>query len=509
MKTARAFLSALIGLLLLIVLSACDSRQEITDAGSLTLPETVRTEAQTAATEAITSGQEQPDPEPEPDLCLYTGDTRIFSLKGGEHAGILPSHISLVRVINELENVSVAALYYEIGGSVFKADGDEKTGYGVSVPDGQTASLTPVLEIDGKTVVYCASSGALAMISGDYGFSGCEVFLTSDIEVETDLEISVPFTLDTNGCVLKADTLVFVSSGPGEMTLRGKNGGIECSEVVCDAPEWDFCIDCILPEFEEEEHLFIDARSVNGREIDLTRLTFSSADEVNAFSDSDGVLNINDVVKTLVFSGEYDLPGQTLSRPAALVFKGTVGIPGAFTIGTVNEGEISVDTEGNSIPLLGHIKIDAPFSRLVWSGNDAPDISFAEQYINVAEYNGITLDKNAGGNNPDRLISCALDGLEGYIDGYYVTFEMPYNIMAFSEKSVLSAVSSGLSRSYLKSEGGNYYIVLEDGDKTTGYKVFCTARAYFLPRIYINTEDSKSVSSKEEYVNCEVTLDYN
>ena len=152
--------------------------------------------------------------------------------------------------------------------------------------------------------------------------------------------------------------------------------------------------------------------------------------------------------------------------------------------------------------------IYAPDCDVIITG-DAPSYDYAEKYFAFASYNGICRPESLffGGKTPEKI---TLDAVDGVIDGNHIRFSVPF-LKKFSVSSeLLEVTDEDVTDSGIVSEDGRSYIVVTDKDGgKRSFLVVAERLNNVLPVIYIDVEDGKTVVSKDEYLNCTVTVDYN
>ena len=361
-------------------------------------------------------------------------------------------------------------------------------------------SVSVMIKQGSETAIYAAGSEMLKYAQDENAI----LIMTADMETEGDTVISKPFTWRTNGHAYKTKRLVFESETDGRMVIENEPGIIICTETVCETENWDYVINSEFSDFAQAGRFNVRAKTVNGREIDNTALYVDGAEKAEALISSGGRQLTG--VRKLYLTGEFAFPRLELDL-SGLVIKGNVSLPDGFVIKT--DGDIKIDTTENETALADFIRVDAPGSALIWDGGDAPDAEYADKYLNVREYNGYELDGLTGGKSGLTLGDCNIDGIAGKTDGYSVNFELPYHIKEFNINSTLDASAADGCTAGLVEDGGRLYVVVSDGEGTCGYAVNITHPGYNLARIYITTENGREVTSKETYINCAVTVDYN
>ena len=326
------------------------------------------------------------------------------------------------------------------------------------------------------------------------------VYMMKDMSVVSSEDIIFNYCFDwyAQGYSFITDNaLVFRSSEEGQMNIyNGGSSVFKTGLITCYTPLWDYDISKTFGEFCEEFYFYINAKSINDRDIDTQSLYVDSKEKLESIiaydsdgSDADtrtGKLVVPENVHNVTIVGDYDI--------------GTVNVEGKLTI--VIKGASDVTFVGKEV-------------TLIWEGDDAPSSDMVERYMQVKTYNGEDMDENIGGTTSCEFISGTLQlslarANEMVVDGNYIDVYSGYvdNIEP-TEATFNYELSDEGSAKIVKIED-SYYCIITDGEGSTrGYKLNFVKKSYNLPVIYIETENGVGITSKEDTVRGTFSMDYN
>ncbi len=228
---------------------------------------------------------------------------------------------------------------------------------------------------------------------------------------------------------------------------------------------------------------------------------------VYAYSEDDVVSFVSDKAnagKTLLFKNDITLSGaMEAAFPFILDTDGHACLAEKLvSFVTEDEGTIIV----SSPEVIANIY--APNCDVIITG-DAFGFEYAEKYFAFASYNGVPCPASLcfGGETPEKITLCGNDGV---IDGNCVYFSYPFMQNFSVTTDSLTFEGENVTDGVITSEDGAFYAVFTDKEnKKRGYRIIAERQNNILPVVYIDIEDGKTVVSKEEYLGCTVTVDYN
>lgn len=267
---------------------------------------------------------------------------------------------------------------------------------------------------------------------------------------------------------------------------------------------------------------------------DPTILQINSVEAFNSLL-TDGILKVDEQIKTVEFSGEMTLEGFRVTQPVTLRFVGNVAVNGEVVVDiaatdateateeqeATDEAEekntVTIDTTQNNANLQKAITMEAPDTHVIWNGKDAPDFATIQQYQNVKSYNGQACNEHLGGAGTTKLLSGTIKDKKNdnksvsfETDGNYIFVTMGYMNTVDLSNAQISAKLDGEGNAAIKEVDGTYYCIVTDAQqKERGYQLQVSYKEYTLPVIHITTESGKAVNSKETYVNGNFSIDYN
>ena len=171
------------------------------------------------------------------------------------------------------------------------------------------------------------------------------------------------------------------------------------------------------------------------------------------------------------------------------------------------------------------IRYDAPECSLTWQGGSRySDESSVAEVMNVKSYNGIDLfDKyGLGGISWKHIAKVTVSDKESPDAAGLITFTVDGNVIYANVSDAIDLnpiknvvltfeMSDGMvvTESYDLTADDNVYKVTDCSYDTRTYKIVTVIKKRNLPVFYIEINDGKEVSSKEEYLNATLTVDAN
>lgn len=234
----------------------------------------------------------------------------------------------------------------------------------------------------------------------------------------------------------------------------------------------------------------------NQDNIDITEMYVDTLDKLSKIviyddneTDSDektGRLCVDENIKKLTIVGDYQIGVVYVDRP--------------ITIEMI--GSSDVEYQGKDVDLI-------------WSGDSAPSIELIERYMTVNTYNGEDVDKNIGGAGVNYFISGTIylskdRATAMVVDGNYIDIYTSYidNIEPSGANFTYELSVEG--KATITQDNNDYYCIVTDANsETRTYKLNFIEKEYNLPVIYIETENSQPIESKENTVPGRFSIDYN
>ena len=447
--------------------------------------------------------------------CGDDGERVIFStLSLSESATALGADTNALIIRNGLPgSVGVTLLIETDGGELLRQELTFEDG-GTRLPlDGGSRSFSLILTEDGKETFYAASGPAFTEALES---SAATVSMIGNIDLP-EAVISSPLVWETNGFSFTSEgDLRFSSDTEGEITINNvSETDIRCRSVRSDAPLWDFTIAVPFGSFTESKPFYIYAKSVNGKAIDCSLLYIDSPEDWAAVTEG-GRLNLRSSVEHVICEGSFTLTGTGIDRGVSFTFSGKIGIEGKLSFDSLYEGTIKIDNSKNSVSLGSQIRFETPHADIEYLGDDAPKLSYVEQYMNVLCYNGKFTDPMTGGDGTALIksgtISDAGSGFTAGVtpDGYVIDISVGYNDRLNLEGASLDIALTAEGKSKIIKKDGAYYCVVTDkAGKTRGYKLNLYKKEYKLPVIHITTDGGAEVTTKDYYIGGTFSIDYN
>lgn len=234
----------------------------------------------------------------------------------------------------------------------------------------------------------------------------------------------------------------------------------------------------------------------NQDNIDITEMYVDTLDKLSKIviyddneTDSDekiGRLCVDENIKKLTIVGDYQIGVVYVDRP--------------ITIEMI--GSSDVEYQGKDVDLI-------------WSGDSAPSIELIERYMTVNTYNGEDVDKNIGGAGVNYFISGTINlskdrATAMVVDGNYIDIYTSYIDNIEPSGANFTYELSGEGKATITQDNNNYYCIVTDANsETRTYKLNFIEKEYNLPVIYIETENSQPIESKENTVPGRFSIDYN
>ncbi len=375
------------------------------------------------------------------------------------------------------------------------------------------------VETEDRTIAYLSTIAdfVAAAEAGD----GQELVLLEDLEGWTeDVVITNAQIWDLNDHTLTLDaSLHFVSEEEGQMCICNEQDSLQCKEVLCETPLWEYEITSLFGNFNETEFYYINAKSVNGADVDRSALYIDASEKLDRYI-TDGAFDtalLPEETQRIVFSGTFEIAGFDLNAPVDLTFTGDISVNGTVYAEFTDEDAWNIDTEANETSLAEAIAFETPNAEVTWTGENGMEYSRAEQYMNFASYNGQERSEYIGGAGKGILESGSLlaesdDWIAFTIDGNYLSLTISYINNVDMDDTQVSAVwkdEEDCTAEIIK-DGEDYYCVTTDSEGgTRGYKILLTSKEYQLPVIYITTDSGASITSQTTYQSATFSLDYN
>ena len=357
--------------------------------------------------------------------------------------------------------------------------------------------------------VAIGSAGMEYYVSDEYSFmqvisdsrvENQSVNMMTDINIDRNSEenivVKYPFVWNSDGYSFSTEgKLQFESELQGCMVINnGGNGVFSTGIVSCDTPLWDYSIEQLFGQFDEVHYYYINANTVNNRDIDTSHMYVDSQDKMNGIisyeqSDSDtegGYLNVDDYVKKLSIVGDFKLGKVYVDRAISIEMS----------------GDIDVIYEGKELDLI-------------WDGDYAPTIDTIERYMSIKSYNGVKTDENIGGAGSCQFVSGSLklsaDRVNDMIvEGNYIDVYIGYADTIVPSEATFKCQLDGDGKAVVVKKGDNYYCMVTDNEnQVRGYKINLIEKQYNLPVIYIETENGQAITSKEVTIPGSFTIEYN
>lgn len=326
------------------------------------------------------------------------------------------------------------------------------------------------------------------------------VYQLEDIVIEgaeTDtLELYYPFAWYVGEHSFQMNqNLRFQSPIEGAMYIYNASATVfETGQVRCDTPRWSYQMEQIFGNFAEERFYYINAKSVNGKEIDNTTLYVDTEEKLLELLQA----NTNGKVQE---SALLVVPEETLR----------VQIEGDYKLGRVLVDQaLTVEFTGKS-----DARFEGEELHLVWNGKSAPKYDKVQKYMYVKSYNGKEMEKNIGGTANAELVSGSLNlsskrANAFTIDGNYISISVGYADSILPENAVLKYDLSAEGKAEIVKKGDTYYCVVTDAEaRTRSYKINLVEKSGKLPVIHIETKNNKPIVEKEEKIPGKFSIDYN
>lgn len=237
---------------------------------------------------------------------------------------------------------------------------------------------------------------------------------------------------------------------------------------------------------------------------------------------SSAVLKNGDVIR---LTGDMEISEAVkLYRTVSFIIEGKINCTYPIEIENFNEKTGCFVTVGDGVDASGlDIRYDTPFLDLTWQGGSSYlDEQRVAEVMNVKSYNGIDLKSKygMGGISWKKMVSFEMrkednPGLDSTliwnIDGNTAYFAIsPYvsDITPLKNALVSMVMSDGaVLNEFVDLTKKEQFVTTKDcaGDKRH-YKIITEMIEYNLPVVYIDIEDGKEVSSKEEYLSATVRI---
>lgn len=361
------------------------------------------------------------------------------------------------------------------------------------------------------TVYYVSNSSVFKQLVNEERIKSQTVIQLTDFCFDNDLIINEPFNWKTNGKKVDVNgNIIFDSETEGVMNIiSNSENDIIATHIFCDTPLWIYEMNHLFGEFKEEVFYYINAQSVNGKNIDITKIEINSTEELQRLL-QDNVLILKDETKEIIFSGDYDIKNVIINKPVKVTLSGKIEVSECLNFKFIDKGEVSIDTSNNSVSISDKIVFDVPNADIIWDGDDKLSFEYISQYMNVASYNGTGTDKNIAGMGSNRLVLATINGIDVLIDGNYIFVKSSYNQPIFLDSALLNANYSGVGDGKIVENEGKYYLVVTDEKgEEWGYLIKLDTPSYTLPVVYITTTTGTDIVSKEEYITGSFSIDYN
>ena len=252
----------------------------------------------------------------------------------------------------------------------------------------------------------------------------------------------------------------------------------------------------------------------------IPEVTVSTFDELSAAA-SDIGLEAGTVIRIV---NEIEIPSLIVFRvPVTLSLEADIICTCPIIFETFEKGKIEILIASGVKTNELDLRFDAPFCDLVWLSNSPyEDYECAAHKINAATYNGVDLRAKygLGGVGTKKMTAFVLgtkennllrSDIEWNIDGNTVYAAISYlvNFNAMNAAHVSIGLNDGSTVTQtldLTIPEQLVNIKDENGGERT-YKVITERITYNLPVFYIDIEGGAEVTSKEEYLNAEISVD--
>ncbi len=248
--------------------------------------------------------------------------------------------------------------------------------------------------------------------------------------------------------------------------------------------------------------------------------TVSSFDELNSLIGS-GMVKNGDIIR---LTGDMDISSQIiLYRTVSFSVEAKINCVYPIQIENFNENMDCFVTVKDGVDVSGlDIRYDTPGCNLTWQGaSPYEDEERVAEVMNVKSYNGVNLLEKYGmggiswkkmvsfevrvEDNPDLQapLTWTLDGNTAYLALSYMTDLNPLKNAVVSMVMVDGAVLNDV----LDLTKREQTVTTKDCDgEKRFYKIVTEIIEYNLPVVYIEIEDGKEVTSKEEYLSATIRI---
>lgn len=431
--------------------------------------------------------------------------TQFEILGNGEEKLIITNRLKEIEAVTlwicKDENVCESELKFEKSKCVVDlseyANGSYDISLGIKKSDG--------------TVYYVSNSSVFEQLVREERIKNQTLTQLTGLCFENDLIINKPFIWMTNGKQVDVNGSIFFESElEGSMNvINTSEDDILSTHIFCNTPLWNYEISYLFGDFKEEVYYYINAQSVNGNNIDITKLEINNAEELQRLV-KDNVLKLKDETKEVVVSGDFEMKNLTLDRPVNVTFSGKIEILDCLLFDFNDKSEVNIDTSNNIANISDKVLFDVPNTDIIWNGNDKLSFEYISQYMNVASFNGNDTDEYIAGTGTNRLVSATINGIDVLIDGNYIFVKSSYNQPVFLDSALLNAKYGNAGDGKIIENEGKYYLVVTDEKgEEWGYLINLDKPSYTLPIVYITTTLGEDVVSKEEYITGSFSIDYN
>ncbi len=348
--------------------------------------------------------------------------------------------------------------------------------------------------------------------------NGQTLFMMTDINITSPerkkISILYPFIWKTNSFHFQSNyELHFQSDMEGCMIIENESSeSIKTGTVFCNTPMWDYKISTVFGEFTEDRYYYINAKTVNNTVIDTSSLYINTKDKLDRLLQNECLI-LSDHITHILFEGDFDLGHMQINRLLTLEIAGTIKASGNIVFSSFETGQLLINTVNNNVSLSQNIYFETPSADIIWNGQDAISYEYAEQYMNVASYNEISVSPYIGGKGSLSLTAGSISDNQSHIDftvdGNYICLAMGYaNRIDLSNAVVQTSLDGEANCSIIENEGYYYCLVTDSMQNTRGYKIMIDNKTYQLPVIYLSTDTNTPVTSKE-FVTGSFSIDYN
>ena len=261
------------------------------------------------------------------------------------------------------------------------------------------------------------------------------------------------------------------------------------SRILCVTPKWDYEIDNLFSDFEEDTYCHINAKSVNNKIIDKTTVYIDNITDWNLH-----FKQFNERFSTIIL-GNFSIPEYTFDYPVNINISKHTSFDGGISFNTEEKGTIVINAPAEAIN-----ELYCPNCDITWTG-EAYEYKYAEKNFAFASYNGIERPNwlYFGCKTPEKI---TINGIEGIIDGNCVYFHIPFLNTFTATSDLLEIVGENIVESDIFDQNGNNYLLITDNEgKKRSYEIIALRQNNNLPVFYIDIEDGSNDVLYDEYIN--------